>query len=90
MKGSEHCRNRCPAVGHQPLALYNWFGLVQVHVSLSSREAEVEYLEDLSHRLVPLLLRRRVAASRLAAHLASSLLGKKLLLSLLDSLCDPR
>jgi hypothetical protein len=24
------------------LALFNWFGLVQVHVSLSSREAEVE------------------------------------------------
>jgi hypothetical protein len=39
--------------------------LVQVHVSLSSLEAEVEYLEDLSHRLVPLLLRRRVAAIRL-------------------------
>ena len=65
--------------------------VAQVHVSLSSREAEVEYLEDLSHRLVPLLLlRRRIAASRLASHLASALLTKKLLLTLLDSLCDPR
>ena len=59
-------------------------------MSLSSREAEAEYLEDLSQRLVPHLLRRRVSASRLALPLATSLLARRLLLTLLDSLCDPR
>jgi hypothetical protein len=48
-RGSEHCRNWFPAVGRQPLALFNWFNLVQVHMNLSSREAEVEYLLNLSH-----------------------------------------
>jgi hypothetical protein len=43
------------AIGAQQLAasrltfFKNWFGLVQVHVSLSSQKAEVEYLLDLSH-----------------------------------------
>jgi hypothetical protein len=61
-----------------------------VHVSLSSREAEAEYLDDLSQRLVPHLLRRRINCSRLATPLATTLLARKLLHPLLDSLCDPR
>ena len=29
--------------------------LFKVHIALSSREAEVEYLEDLSARIIPLI-----------------------------------
>ncbi|XP_023327510.1 sorting nexin-14 isoform X3 [Eurytemora carolleeae] len=69
----------------------NYIALVgkDVHIALSSREAEVEYLEDLSARIIPLIYKEGVK-SRLVSSFALSLVSRPILLNLLDSLCNPR
>jgi len=59
-----------------------------VHVALSSREVEVEYLEDLTDRILPLVNKRE--KSGLVSSLGLGLVSRVLLLNLLDDVCDPR
>lgn len=61
----------------------------EVHPALASREAETDFLETVSEKLLPLLLKSKDTRSRLASSLATGLLSNTLLQPLLDLLCSP-
>jgi len=70
----------------------NYVGFLgkNVHISLSSRETELEYLEDLADRIIPLVMKKENSRSKLVSSLVLGLFSRTVLLNLLDSICNPR
>jgi len=62
----------------------------KIHIALTSREAELEYLEELSKRIIPLVTKKTTSNSDLVNGLAVGLLSKTVLFNLLDTTCNPR
>jgi len=61
-----------------------------VHPALASREAENEYIENLSERLLPIILKNKITKSRLASSVTTSILTTTVLQPLFDLLCEPK
>jgi len=61
-----------------------------IHVALTSREAELEYLEELSKRIITLVTKKDTSKSDLLNGVAVGLLSKTVLLNLLDTISNPR
>merc|ERR1719320_197282 len=61
-----------------------------VHPALASREAENEYIENLSERLLPIILKNKITKSRLASSVTTSSLTTTVLQPLFDLLCEPK
>jgi len=61
----------------------------EVQPALTSRASETEFLENLSEKLLPILLKGHHMRSRLASSLATAVLSSTLLQPLLDLLCTP-
>jgi len=79
-----------PEKGEKKL-INTWLAFMgkEVQPALASRTAETEYLENLSEKLLPLLLKGQHMRSRLTSSLATAILSSTLLQPLLDILCTP-
>jgi len=61
-----------------------------VHPALASREAENEYIENLSEKLLPIILKNKITKSRLASSITTAILTSTVLQPLFDLLCEPK
>eukprot|EP00092_Neocalanus_flemingeri_P010563 GFUD01011379.1.p1 GENE.GFUD01011379.1~~GFUD01011379.1.p1 ORF type:complete len:908 (-),score=173.35 GFUD01011379.1:129-2510(-) len=61
-----------------------------VHPALASREAENDYIENLSEKLLPIILKNKITKSRLASSITTAILTSTVLQPLFDLLCEPR
>jgi len=61
-----------------------------VHPALASREAENDYIENLSEKLFPIILKNKITKSRLATSITTAILTSTVLQPLFDLLCEPR
>jgi len=61
-----------------------------VHPALASREAENEYIESLSEKLLPIILKNKMTKSRLASSIATAIVTSTVLQPLFDVLCEPK
>jgi len=61
-----------------------------VHPALASRETENDYIENLSEKLFPIILKNKITKSRLATSITTAILTSTVLQPLFDLLCEPR